>query len=74
VLVIPRVHVASLAEPVSDEVLAGSLRLVREVATAEGLTAGGFRVVANAGADGGQTVHHLHFHLLGGRQLHWPPG
>lgn len=74
VLVVPKVHVSSLAEPLGAEVAAASIALCREVAAAEGLAAGGYRVVTNVGADGGQTVPHLHFHVLGGRQLHWPPG
>jgi histidine triad (HIT) family protein len=74
VLVIPRQHAASLDAHLPSEALGGLLELVREVAAAEGLTAGGYRVVTNVGADGGQTVPHLHFHVLGGRQLHWPPG
>lgn len=74
VLVIPRTHVASLAEPVPDAVMAAVLGLAREVAAAEGLAASGYRVVTNTGPDGGQTVPHLHFHVLGGRQFHWPPG
>lgn len=74
VLVVPRVHVASLAEVVSAEVLAGVLQLTREVAASQGLADRGYRVVTNIGADGGQTVPHLHFHVLGGRPLQWPPG
>jgi histidine triad (HIT) family protein len=74
VLVIPRSHVASLAEAWPSEALAGVLELVREVAAAEGLNAAGYRVVTNVGVDGGQSVPHLHFHLLGGRPLQWPPG
>jgi histidine triad (HIT) family protein len=46
---------------------------VRAIAEQEGLT-NGYRVVTNIGADGGQTVNHLHFHILGGRSLSWPPG
>lgn len=74
VLVIPRTHVASFAEAIPDAAMAGVMALVREVAASEGLEAGGYRVVTNIGADGGQTVPHLHFHLLGGRPFHWPPG
>ncbi|MBY0489741.1 MAG: histidine triad nucleotide-binding protein [Gemmatimonadaceae bacterium] len=74
ILVIPRTHVASLADPLPDATMAGVLGLAREVAAAEGLVAGGYRVVTNIGADGGQTVPHLHFHVLGGRAFHWPPG
>jgi len=50
------------------------LSLAAEVARAEGLAEAGYRVVTNIGGDGGQTVQHLHFHVLGGRQMHWPPG
>ncbi len=74
VLVIPKHHVKSLNE-VDDPDMAGSLLLfAREVAKAEGLSAGGYRVVLNTNADGGQTVFHLHAHVLGGRPMRWPPG
>jgi histidine triad (HIT) family protein len=73
VLIIPRAHVPSLAE-LDDPALGGSLlEAAREVARAEGL-AKGWRVVTNVGTDGGQSVAHLHLHLLGGRSLGWPPG
>jgi histidine triad (HIT) family protein len=75
VLVVPREHVESLhAATPEQELLLGHLLLVaRQVAESEGLK-GGYRVVVNHGADGGQTVDHLHVHLLGGRSLAWPPG
>jgi histidine triad (HIT) family protein len=74
ILVIPRVHVASLDET-RDPALVGQLMLTAaEIAASEGLTTGGYRTVVNTGADAGQTVHHLHVHLLGGRKLTWPPG
>lgn len=75
VLVIPRVHVSDLdAATPENELLLGHLMLVaKEVAAREGLS-GGYRVVVNRGSDGGQTVDHLHVHLLGGRPLAWPPG
>jgi histidine triad (HIT) family protein len=71
VLVIPRKPVASLAELEEGDVeLAGRILLaVRRIAEQEGL-ARGYRVVVNTGEEGGQTVPHLHFHILGGRQLH----
>lgn len=73
-LVIPKQHVATLNE-LDDPQLAGQLLLaVREVARLEGLNENGYRVVNNCGEDGGQEVYHLHFHVLGGRQLGWPPG
>jgi len=74
VLVIPREHVASLADA-DDAALVGKLALLAaEIARSEGLTDRGYRTVINTGPDAGQTVHHIHLHLLGGRQLHWPPG
>jgi histidine triad (HIT) family protein len=74
VLVIPRAHVASLSEA-DDPTLVGKLALLAaEIARGEGLTDRGYRTVINTGPDAGQTVHHIHLHLLGGRQLHWPPG
>jgi histidine triad (HIT) family protein len=75
VLVIPKDHVASL-EALADEhgeLIASLVRATNEVARQEGV-AGGFRVVTNIGADAGQSVGHLHLHVLGGRQMHWPPG
>ena len=75
VLVIPKKEIASVAALADeDQALIGHLYLViRNVATELGLDRG-YRVVVNCGADGGQAVDHLHFHLLGGRQLKWPPG
>jgi len=74
VLVIPRRHVASLAEAIDAAELGALLLLAAEVARSEGLSETGYRVVSNTGDDGGQTVHHLHLHVLGGRAMHWPPG
>lgn len=76
VLVIPRRHVVSMNElEGGDEGLAGRLLLAaRRVAVAEGLVEDGYRLVINTGGDGGQTVHHLHLHVLGGRAMGWPPG
>lgn len=74
-LVIPRRHITSLAALAPDQlgIAAGLLGLVQRLAEREGLV-GGWRVVANVGPDGGQTVAHLHLHLLGGRRMGWPPG
>ena len=75
VLVIPRDHYATAAElaeadpSYAGEVIAAAAAVARQ----EGLT-GGYRLVANTGEDAGQTVHHLHVHVLGGRLLGWPPG
>lgn len=75
ILVIPERHFASLNEASAEpELLGRLLAMIREIAAQEGLERAGYRVVVNTGADGGQSVDHLHFHLLGGRQLGWPPG
>ena len=75
VLVIPREHVDSAAELETAPALAGDLlHAVAAVARQEGLVEDGFRVVTNVGERAGQSVMHLHFHLLGGRRMHWPPG
>jgi histidine triad (HIT) family protein len=74
VLVVPKVHVASLNEA-TDPVMLGRLLLAaREIAAEEGIAESGYRVVLNTGAGAGQTVFHLHLHLLGGRKMTWPPG
>jgi len=75
-LIIPRRHLASLHEAQGgDGVLLGRILLTaRELAAQEGLDKGGYRLLTNVGADGGQSVSHLHFHLLGGRRMSWPPG
>ena len=76
VLVIPRRHVASLADtaPADNALLGRLLAAVRSVAAQLGVAATGYRTVLNTGSDGGQSVHHLHAHLLAGRSLGWPPG
>lgn len=74
VLVIPRRHVRSLADAVDPAELGEVLELAARVAELEGVRESGFRVVLNTGGDGGQSVFHLHAHVLGGRKLAWPPG
>ncbi len=77
VLVIPSAHVASVrdARGAAGEAMMGRLlAFAAEVAREEGLDGGGYRIVTNTGPDAGQSVDHLHFHLLGGRRLSWPPG
>ena len=75
ILVIPKKPIPSLADASQDDLaLLGHLLLtVSTIAASEGLT-NGYRTVINTGIDGGQTVYHLHVHLLGGRSLSWPPG
>lgn len=76
VLVIPKKEIVSVAELADDDQqLVGHIFLViRNIAQQLGLAEAGYRVIANTGREGGQTVDHLHFHLLGGRPLEWPPG
>ena len=76
VLVIPRQHITTLWETDETHVtLLGRILLAcNQVAQQQGVMDSGYRVVVNAGADAGQTVDHLHFHVLGGRKLQWPPG
>ena len=74
VLVIPRTHVVSLAAASDASMLGDLLSFAASVARAEGLTENGYRVVINTGRDGGQSVDHLHLHILGGRTMSWPPG
>jgi histidine triad (HIT) family protein len=75
VLVIPRDHVESLEglSRAHGELLLNLVEATNQVARQEGV-AGGFRVVTNIGAAAGQSVDHLHLHVLGGRSMHWPPG
>lgn len=70
ILVIPKVHIGSVAEVTAENsgLVAHIFEVIPHIAAAEGLT-GGFRVVSNCGDDAGQTVHHLHFHILGGKTL-----
>jgi histidine triad (HIT) family protein len=76
VLVIPRQHIASLDDLNEEDAAVVGITLVRvaEIARTLQLNGQGYRVVANHGEDAGQTVFHIHFHLLGGRNLSWPPG
>ena len=76
VLLIPKKPIRSMAEVGSeDAALMGHLMLtLTKIAKDLGLAEKGYRIVANTNDDGGQTVHHLHFHLLGGRFMTWPPG
>lgn len=75
-LVIPREHITALWEvDGSHESLLGRLLLAcSEVADKLGVSGSGYRVVTNSGADAGQSVDHLHLHVMGGRKLQWPPG
>ena len=76
ILIVPREHIPSLGHLDEGQAeLVGKLHLAaRDLARRAGLENQGWRVVTNVGADAGQTVQHLHLHLLGGRAMHWPPG
>lgn len=74
ILVIPRQHVASLNDAKDPAVIGQMHQLAVQIAKAEGLSERGYRTVINTNADAGQTVFHIHLHLLGGRHLNWPPG
>ena len=75
-LLIPREHIESVKalRERHGKVLAELFQAAAHLAKANGIDRSGWRVVTNVGAAAGQTVHHLHFHLLGGRQMRWPPG
>ncbi|XP_059062563.1 adenosine 5'-monophosphoramidase HINT1-like [Achroia grisella] len=76
ILVIPRKPIPQLskAEDEDEQLLGHLLTTARKVAAQEGLDKTGFRLVINDGRNGAQTVYHLHIHIIGGRQLGWPPG
>ena len=75
VLVIPKRHIASAAELTqADADLLGEMFEAMATVAREAGNEGGFRIVTNVGPDAGQSVHHLHFHILGGRAMGWPPG
>lgn len=75
VLIVPKKHIVSVAETAEEDmgVYSHIMRVAKKLAGELGLERG-FRLVANTGADGGQSVSHLHFHLMGGRPMGWPPG
>lgn len=76
ILIIPRKHVVSVLDiEASDHGLIGRIfQVAGRLAREHGIADSGFRVVVNSGADAGQSVFHLHYHLLGGRRMSWPPG
>jgi histidine triad (HIT) family protein len=76
ILIVPKTHIESIdAMTDEDTFLMGELfQAARDIAKKRGVAESGYRVVINTGRDGGQTVSHLHMHLLGGRAMTWPPG
>ncbi len=76
ILIIPKEHIAS-ANELNEEnasIVGHIFAVAAKIAKEEGIADNGYRIVNNCGQDGGQTVGHLHFHMLGGRSLQWPPG
>ena len=76
ILIIPKEHIASANELTEENasIVGHIFAVAAKIANDEGIADGGYRIVNNCGQDGGQTVGHLHFHMLGGRSLAWPPG
>jgi histidine triad (HIT) family protein len=76
VLVIPKRHIATLSDltPADDAIVGEIVRRAAAIAAERGIAAGGFRTVFNTNAGAGQSVFHIHLHLIGGRVMHWPPG
>jgi len=74
VLVIPTTHVGTLNDAKDSAQLGKLMAFARDVAQESGIATRGYRVVVNTNPDGGQTVFHLHLHVLGGRPMEWPPG
>jgi histidine triad (HIT) family protein len=76
ILIVPRKHISTLLrlEPDDESVIGNVFRAAVYLAEQEEIAKSGFRIVVNCGADAGQSVFHLHYHLLGGRRLGWPPG
>lgn len=76
VLVVPRAHVATTndLDPGQDALVGRLVRAAAEVAAAEGIAEDGWRLVVNCNAGAGQSVYHIHLHVLGGRPMRWPPG
>ena len=75
-LLVPKRHIASLNDltPADDQTVGELARRAASIAEERGIAASGYRAVFNTNRDAGQTVFHIHLHLLGGRSMHWPPG
>lgn len=75
-LIVPKKHIADLnsLEKKDGEIIFHVYQVAKKLAADKEIADSGYRIVSNCGDDGGQTVYHIHFHLLGGRSLQWPPG
>lgn len=76
VVIVPKIHIAKVSDLNSSntDVIKNLILAANQIAKELKIADGGYRVVINCNSGGGQTVYHLHLHLLGGRQMHWPPG
>lgn len=76
ILVIPKRHISTINDvgEMDAQLLGQMVLAAKEVAISEGFDEAGYRLVFNVNSDGGQTVHHIHLHILGGRRMTWPPG
>ncbi len=76
VLIVPRIHIATLndLQPDHNQLVGHLFVVAKKIATDEGVADSGYRTVINCNAEAGQSVYHIHLHLLAGRQMHWPPG
>lgn len=76
ILIVPKKHIASLLDLKDDDlnIIPKVYAAANKIAKKAGIAENGFRLVTNCGKDGGQSVNHIHFHLLGGRSMQWPPG
>lgn len=76
ILIIPNQHITSVnhASPADEALLGRLFSMARQVAQLQGIDQSGYRLVVNTGPDAGQSVFHIHMHVLGGRRMHWPPG
>jgi histidine triad (HIT) family protein len=74
IIVIPKKHVTSVSELDDISAVSDLFAVMKKIAAEKGIEKSGYRIVVNHGKDAGQAVPHLHFHLLGGRPLSWPPG
>jgi histidine triad (HIT) family protein len=74
ILIAPKKHIASLDDMIDSNLLGQMMGMAAALARQEGIAKSGYRTVINTGKEGGQSVDHLHIHLLGGRPMTWPPG
>jgi len=74
IVIIPKDHISTLNDVVDFSIYEGIFKAIKQIVDKNGFAEKGYRIVANCNKDGGQTVFHIHFHLLAGRYMEWPPG